>query len=1122
MNVSARGGELLFINFNQDFSCISVGTKHGFKIYNCDPFGKCYSKADSSIGIVEMLFCTSLVAIVGAGDQPVSSPRRLQIINTKRQSTICELTFPTTILSVKLNRKRLIVVLEDQIYVYDISNMKLLHTIETSPNPHAICALSPSSDNCFLAYPSPTPSPTSPFSNNGRDDSHGPSGDVLIFNALTLQVVNIVQAHKTSVSNISINSEGTMLATASDKGTVIRIWSIPNAQRLFQFRRGTQSARIYSLSFNLASTLLCVSSDTDTVHIFKLGGSSSGGGHRSNGGSFDGSSDKGSGMSSMIRRQSMHIGKNLAGSVGSYLPGAITEIFEPSRDFAHLKLPSAGVQSVIALSNTTPQVMVATSEGYLYQYNIDLENGGPCVLLKQLSLLESSDDVGANEKRAMNMQRQEQQQQQPQTPFYNSGLSGGRRMTGISNTMQSSQSGGTYSSNVGGGNLLSGGSGNGSGGGSGGSGRWSASSGFRQSINGGFRNSTLNSSLMSQRPSPMAPLTGGDEYTALSSSTMGPPLSSSTMGPPTNVSNRVSGFTPRLSLSGSGVPRPSLSGSVSMRDPRPVKDKGFQRALIHHIVNFLTQSGYSQAITAKNLIQPTNKDFHDLFKYLYLKLEPRYDFQRKLEDEVPVLMKTMRYPAADTISKTALYTVGAPHSWPYMLAMLAWMVDVIMVIEKHNEILEMQQLSNAHKRDREIDPDLDMAIVSPERCLYNYMTKTYYTWMLTGNQQDSEVEESLTKSFQNRLKNVENAANNQTAIIEARQQELEAARAEVSPLVALQKEQQLLKADIEKFKKAIEYTAPRIEEVRRANEDSRRNIVNKQAKLTDIERAKGEIQEIVRAQTMTRAELDTKLDDRNRLRRREESLKQQILELKEEKRALDKRLQDGEREAERKVKEYHVLAMKIGIIPLSGKHSGGQDLELRLDLDNAKSGSGKLYSMDTKTSAERAVSALRNQLTKEVNKTGDELVILKEELEHLEEQITDDTAELQAKEYQLSLTNKKHHEERDNAKAETLNRRSITESRDEAIKSMAVQVSQASAEADRLEQDIGAIERQATVNRDASNRQIKEVLEQLADMKRHAEEMVGLVREMAAKKLEDTLMQKRQFQEKFASEETEE
>lgn len=54
----------------------------------------------------------------------------------QRKSTICELTFPTTILGVKLNRKRLVVVLEERIYVYDISNMKLLHEIETSANPN--------------------------------------------------------------------------------------------------------------------------------------------------------------------------------------------------------------------------------------------------------------------------------------------------------------------------------------------------------------------------------------------------------------------------------------------------------------------------------------------------------------------------------------------------------------------------------------------------------------------------------------------------------------------------------------------------------------------------------------------------------------------------------------------------------------------------------------------------------------------------------------------------------------------------------------------------------------------------------------------------------------------------
>ena len=112
----------------------------------------------------------------------------------------------------------------------------------------AICALSPSSVNCYLAYPSPTPSPTSP-SGGGRDDSHGPSGDVLIFDCLTLQVVNIVQAHRTSVSNISINSEGTMLATASDKvlsKTLLRDSTIYNV-RLEVYL--TNSTRLFCSAF---------------------------------------------------------------------------------------------------------------------------------------------------------------------------------------------------------------------------------------------------------------------------------------------------------------------------------------------------------------------------------------------------------------------------------------------------------------------------------------------------------------------------------------------------------------------------------------------------------------------------------------------------------------------------------------------------------------------------------------------------------------------------------------------------------------------------------------------------------------------------------------------------------
>ncbi|KDQ53744.1 hypothetical protein JAAARDRAFT_136709 [Jaapia argillacea MUCL 33604] len=401
--------KLLFANFNQDFTCISVGTKRGYSITNCDPFGRVYTMNDGARGIVEMLFCTSLIALVGAADQPSSSPRKLQIVNTKRQSMICELLFPSSILAVKLNRKTLVIVLESEIYIYDISNMRLLHVIETTPNPEAICALSPSADTSFLAYPSPVPSPTSPLSNQTASlqptssSSIQQSGDVLLFNTRSLTVANVIQAHKSPISFLSINSTGTLLATASEKGTVIRVWSIPGAEKLYQFRRGTREARIYSINFNSVSSLLAVSSAHETVHIFKLGAQKGGGGGSGKGpvspsgsvnsgdggqvmdGGYEAYIDdkKKGGVSSSLRRRSMQVTKTISSSMGGYLPNTLTEMWEPSRDFAFLRLPTSGARCIVALSGTMPQVMVISSEGYFYSYNIDLENGGECSLLKQ-------------------------------------------------------------------------------------------------------------------------------------------------------------------------------------------------------------------------------------------------------------------------------------------------------------------------------------------------------------------------------------------------------------------------------------------------------------------------------------------------------------------------------------------------------------------------------------------------------------------------------------------------------------------------------------------------------------------------------------------------------------------
>lgn len=416
-----------FVTFNQDYSYLAVATSKGFRVFTTDPFSKCYETKEGNIAIIEMLFSTSLVALI-------LSPRRLQIANTKRQSTICELTFPTTVLAVKLNRKRLVIVLEDQIYLYDIQTMKLLYTIETSPNPTAICALSPSSENCYLAYPLPQKAPPSsftppPHAPPGNTHISPTSGEVLIFDTLKLEAINVVEAHRSPLACIALNSDGTLLATASDKGTIIRVFSVPDGNKLYQFRRGSMPSRIYSMSFNTTSTLLCVSSSTDTIHIFKLAhqGSPSAGSlsttsltardrtfsQSSSGGDGD---DMGEDASTtdfpsrkhngtfmgIIRRTSQNVGSSVAAKVGGYLPRGVSEIWEPTRDFAWIKIPKSSqgqvgggpLRSVVAMSSNTPQVMVVTSDGNFYVFNIDLSKGGEGTLTKQYSVIDSNDRLG--------------------------------------------------------------------------------------------------------------------------------------------------------------------------------------------------------------------------------------------------------------------------------------------------------------------------------------------------------------------------------------------------------------------------------------------------------------------------------------------------------------------------------------------------------------------------------------------------------------------------------------------------------------------------------------------------------------------------------------------------------
>ena len=92
-----------------------------------------------------------------------------------------------------------------------------------------------------------------------------------MFDTVNLRAVTMIPAHSSPLAALSFTASATMLASASEKGTVIRVFDIASGQRLHEFRRGVKRCvSIYCLSFSIDERFLAACSNTETVHVFLL------------------------------------------------------------------------------------------------------------------------------------------------------------------------------------------------------------------------------------------------------------------------------------------------------------------------------------------------------------------------------------------------------------------------------------------------------------------------------------------------------------------------------------------------------------------------------------------------------------------------------------------------------------------------------------------------------------------------------------------------------------------------------------------------------------------------------------------------------------------------------------
>ena len=257
---------LLYIGFNQNSSCFCVGTEKGFNIYKSSPLNDFYIKdMKGGIGFISMFDNSNILALVGGGKRPLAALNKLIIWNDATSKILFEIEVDSRILNVKIKKSLIAIIQKKKIklYYYDslenLFNYKNIDTISTPENRNGIFGLNLSSNINIISY----------ISKN--------IGEIVIKiydefkkdKEINYKIKKI-SAHQSEVTFMTLNNNGDMLASCSEKGTIIRLFSTKTGNLIKELRRGTDYAEIYSLNFDKNSNYLICGSSKGTIHIFNV------------------------------------------------------------------------------------------------------------------------------------------------------------------------------------------------------------------------------------------------------------------------------------------------------------------------------------------------------------------------------------------------------------------------------------------------------------------------------------------------------------------------------------------------------------------------------------------------------------------------------------------------------------------------------------------------------------------------------------------------------------------------------------------------------------------------------------------------------------------------------------
>lgn len=367
------------------------------------------------------------------------------------------------------------------------------------------------------------------------------------------------------------------------------------------------------------------------------------------------------------------------------------------------------------------------------------------------------------------------------------------------------------------------------------------------------------------------------------------------------------------------------------RDPRPLKDRAYQTKIGQELLDYMTSHNFEMemkhTLSQNTVRSPTQKDFNYMFQWLYHRIDPSYRFLKNIDQEVPPILKQLRYPFEKSITKSQIAAVGG-QNWSTFLGLLHWMMQLAQILDGY---------AANHYDDACAETGVD---VSGDRIIFEFLSCAYRDWLQMDDDADGDQDKVLAPHVDAMARAFERSNSkylDEMKILEAEHErlriEIEEVEKSTPDIARLDNFFKTMEEDRLKFEGYDEKMVQKCERYEARIQLLQEEIEKAMTELKEADEERTNLQRSVDDQGISMQDIDRLTSERERLQKGIESTQQRLDDAK-------KRVAEKEAEASRKLDEleriidkYNSLGYQIGLIPSTSPNAKGKNFELQIILN---------------------------------------------------------------------------------------------------------------------------------------------------------------------------------------------